>query len=64
MAMELDKVYCYKCGWLGTIDQLEMLEVDALDEDGDTEFVEELTDPNRVAERRRIREISRNVFVR
>lgn len=34
MTMKLDKVYCYKCGWLGTIDQLDMLEVDALDEDG------------------------------
>ena len=34
--------------------------LDALDEDGDTEFVEELTDPNRVAERRRIREIVDN----
>lgn len=32
--METNKVYCYKCGWVGTLNQLDMLEVDAIDEDG------------------------------
>lgn len=30
----MNKVYCYKCGWIGKLDQLGALEVDAKDEDG------------------------------
>lgn len=30
----MNKVYCYKCGWVGTFDQLGIFELDDLDDDG------------------------------
>ena len=30
----MNKVYCYKCGWIGTFNQLGVLALDDLDDDG------------------------------